>query len=592
MKISRLFSLPAFGSCALAAALCAAAAGQSFSAPKLSVPKPKLSASGTAADGAASSDRLRIAAKFFCLDKSSFAKIKGGLDIGPEDLHPCTGKSPGIYVARCVFTEPGGAIYQEHVSIGQMCPEYADALKDYNGPVPQFQCDYLHAMENGQGVSFFESFNGGKGVLFPYTLAQQKSYLAQTYCDSAFADRQFLKWSKEPDKINDAYRLAIKTFFWQHPPIPLGGSSYLVGGNPSAVLSWYPYLRPLLFLKLANEANEQKMVRAVAGKMKTLQESGLNKVPGGYALARVNAWLDSFFDHSKPSAANPAAPADPASPLILPKNGPAPDLSPMLSKPEVFLSPKFSQYSSPPLPSLDDAAAVKEENFGARGISAAAARLENEYKIDFWHYFGMSRTIGNPGAALQYAIQQKSGTCGVESQYEALRAHGVKDITPAAMAQEAYKNGWYGENDPERGVSATFTGTLLPYSNKLLAAHGMTRTTIIYNATTRDLEDSLAKGGGAIVALSSKRFWENKPGPVDHAVYVSGAELGSDGKIWGYYVNDTGTGEGMRFVPAQEFEEAWENHKGNGFMVSLDPNAKPPKVELKPTPEQLKTYLK
>ncbi|HVA67016.1 MAG TPA: hypothetical protein VNK24_08855 [Elusimicrobiota bacterium] len=591
MKISRRFSLPAFGSCALALALCAAAAGQSFSAPKLSIPKPKLSAPGAFKGAAADSDRLHITAKFFCLDKAGFAKIKGGLPIGPEDLSACTGKSPGIYVARCAFTHPDGAIYQEHIDIGQMCPDYAGVLKNYDGPVPQFQCDYLHTMEDGQDVSFFESFNGGKDVLFPYTLAQQKSYLAQTYCDSAFADRQFLKWSKEPDKINDAYRLAINSFFWQQSPIPLAGSSYLVSGDPSARLSWYPYLQPLLALKKANEASEQNMVNAVAGKMKALQESGLNKVPGGYALARVNAWLDSFFDHSKPNSGDPAAPTAPASPLILPKKGPALDLGPMLSKPEVFLSPKFSHYSSPPLPSLGDAKAVKEENFGARGIKAAAVRLENEYKIDFWHYFGMSRTIGDPGAALQYAIHQKSGTCGVESQYEALRAHGIK-ADPAALAKQAYASGWYGENDPERGVSATFTGTLLPYSNKLLAAHGMTRTTIIYNATTRDLQDSLAKGGGAIVALSSNRLWDDKPGPVDHAVYVSGAELGSDGKVWGYYVNDTGTGEGMRFVPAQEFEEAWENHKGNGFMVSLDPNAHPPKVELKPTPEQLKTYLK
>jgi len=587
MKISRRSSTSAFGSCALALALCAAAAGQSFSAPKLSVPKPKLSAPGASQGAASGADRIHMTYKYFCLNKGSYAKLKGNLAVGPADLHPCTADSPGVYVARCVFTAPGGGAYQEHVDTSQQCPDLAGALKSYDGPVPQFQCDYLHALAADQGVDFRGNFNGGKGVNFPYSPAQQKSYLAETYCDAGFAHQQFLKWAKEPEKINDAFMLAIKTFFWER--VPLGGS-YLTGMELPRPVSWYPYLHPLLILKIANEASEQKMVNAVAGKMKALNDSGLNKVPGGYALARVNAWLDHFFDHSKPGAADPAAPAVPASPLILPKNGPRPDLGPMLSKPEVFLSPKFSKNASPPLPSLSDDKAVKQENFGARGIKAAATRLANEYKIYFWHYFGMSRTIGDPGAALQYAIHQKSGTCGVESQYEALRAHGMK-ADPAALAKQAYANGWYGENDLYAGVSAPFEGTLMPDSDKLLKAHGLP-SLIIYNATTRDLQDSLAKGGGAIVALSSNRFWDNKPGPVDHAVYVSGAELGSDGKVWGYYVNDTGTGEGMRFVPAQEFEEAWENHKGNGFLVSLDPRANPPKVELKPAPQQLKTCLK
>jgi len=247
------------------------------------------------------------------------------------------------------------------------------------------------------------------------------------------------------------------------------------------------------------------------------------------------------------------------------------------------LRPTVAALFSPPPPPLGDAAAVKEENFGARGLAAAAQRLEDDYKIAYWHYFDLSRTVGRPAAALPYALLQKSGSCGVASQYEALRARGI-EVDVAALAKEAYRNGWYGENDPGTGVRSAQTGTSLADSNKLLSAHGLP-SLIIYRATVKDLEDSIVHGGGAIVSVSAERLWNGTPGlPDDHSLYVSGAEVAGDGRVLGYYVNDTGTGEGMRFVSAALFDQAWEDKTGHGFLVSLDANAHPPQVELAPAP--------
>ncbi len=535
-----------------------------------------------------SSGRLHLDYAYECLNKGDYDTLKKSLAVvGPADLHPCKSGETQVYVARCSVTGPGGAAYRERVNIAQTCPEMAGVLKDYDGPVPQFQCDFLHAMPNV--MAFMLSFDGVKSQpsmpVVPYTPAQQKSYLAQTYCEAGYAHAQYLKWAKEPKKINDAFSLSIQAFLWQR--VPLGGSYLVKGKKTSIPVSWYPYLRPLLVVSKADKAREQEMVRAVAGKIKTLEASGLNQE--NFGLMRMKAWLGGLFDQSQAGKGGQAVLAGPGSLLVLPKKVPGPDLSPLFSKSDRSLRPKYAR-GAPPLPSLDNAAAVKQENFGARGIEAAMSRIKQEYEITFWHYFGMSTTIGHPLVALPYIVHQKSGTCGVESQYEALRAHDIS-ANPAALAQEAYKNGWYGENDPQAGISSPFEGTEMPNSNQLLTAHHLP-SKLIYQATTRDLKQSIAYGGGAIVALRSNRLWDDKPGPVDHAVYVSGAELGSNGKILGYYVNDTGTGEGMRYVPAQQFEEAWEDKTGHGFLVSLDRNAKPPKVELKPKPAQLTTYLK
>ncbi|MCX5789503.1 MAG: hypothetical protein NTX64_13515 [Elusimicrobia bacterium] len=71
------------------------------------------------------------------------------------------------------------------------------------------------------------------------------------------------------------------------------------------------------------------------------------------------------------------------------------------------------------------------------------------------------------------------------------------------------------------------------------------------------LNDDLKRTGDAIVAVNVKKFW-NIGQSGGHAVYVTGAEADSKGKIVGYYVNDTGTGEAERFVPRDQFMKSWK----------------------------------
>lgn len=74
-----------------------------------------------------------------------------------------------------------------------------------------------------------------------------------------------------------------------------------------------------------------------------------------------------------------------------------------------------------------------------------------------------------------------------------------------------------------------------------------------------ELVQALKNGQPVEVTVSARVLWK-KPGPLAmHAVLVTGAKVGRDGAVEGYYVNDTGAliPEYARFVPKRDFEQAW-----------------------------------
>jgi len=48
-----------------------------------------------------------------------------------------------------------------------------------------------------------------------------------------------------------------------------------------------------------------------------------------------------------------------------------------------------------------------------------------------------------------------------------------------------------------------------------------------------------------------------------HVVVITGAELGRNGELLGYYINDTGTNDAGRFVTAKQFLDAWHAYAKN-----------------------------
>jgi hypothetical protein len=175
---------------------------------------------------------------------------------------------------------------------------------------------------------------------------------------------------------------------------------------------------------------------------------------------------------------------------------------------------------------------------------------------------GGTRTIGNPSLRARYAyLQTGGGTCGLGAQVEVLADAEEVPADPeklAAKEKELYvraRSAGYlvgSAADPEflkhTGTSAERLGDLLdrPVSKKFWAADD-------------DLFKAVSTGRMIIILADSEGFW-NAPQfrGGRHIVVITGAEVErSTGKLLGYYVNDTGTNEGGRFVDASQFLGAW-----------------------------------
>ena len=65
-----------------------------------------------------------------------------------------------------------------------------------------------------------------------------------------------------------------------------------------------------------------------------------------------------------------------------------------------------------------------------------------------------------------------------------------------------------------------------------------------------------------IIGADTERLWnDRKFRGGGHFVAVTGAEMDrKSGKPLGYYINDTGTNEGGRFITLKQFNAAWHRH--------------------------------
>jgi hypothetical protein len=221
----------------------------------------------------------------------------------------------------------------------------------------------------------------------------------------------------------------------------------------------------------------------------------------------------------------------------------------------------------------------KGENFNLGDLRRGLDRISAEAKVAIWHALGMTQTVGNPEQKVPLVFRQYNGTCGIAALTQYMQAHGQK-VTVQELSKISRDRGisdFSGDNPGSWGATGAEGQAAQTYGYHSDDSFWMTfppgakenKSDPYYdgyikryqNQDQKRLEDAIRANRGAIVSVASKVLWgplDKWPAYPDHYVYVTGEEINSStNKILGYYINDSGTGEGGRFVDAKTFLRAW-----------------------------------
>lgn len=169
-------------------------------------------------------------------------------------------------------------------------------------------------------------------------------------------------------------------------------------------------------------------------------------------------------------------------------------------------------------------------------------------------------TLGNPVAALAAfnhlastrasgSVQQSYGNCGIESARQLLDASG-NARTEIDVLQEAINNG-NAVDDPDpyqRG------GTSPQGRQNILTNNGVSSS--LQDQNPENIKQAVVEGKGVITSHDAGVLWGDPTVSGGHAVVVTGVKYDSSGNVSHYVINDTGAGQGMREVPATQFENS------------------------------------
>ena len=275
---------------------------------------------------------------------------------------------------------------------------------------------------------------------------------------------------------------------------------------------------------------------------------------------KVAAKLDKLYTGGSGGGATPVS-AVPGAPA----KGVSASYRALPMKPSAYGKEKPEAAKAPPvLPESSPAAAAKR-NYFARGYQEGMKRLADEARVEAWHLSGYSKTVGEPEGKAGFVEQQQGDSCGVGAQQQAMAVRG--DPTPlATLAQQSHLLGVYKESVTEQGkLEGTTTWDQM---GQIARFHGYTIRKKLGDAGAKDLKAAIYENSDAVVRTRVAKLWNDNTLPADagHFVLVTGLEeRAKDGKVLGYYINDTGTGEGGRYVPARDFERAF-----SGQLLEID----------------------
>jgi hypothetical protein len=196
---------------------------------------------------------------------------------------------------------------------------------------------------------------------------------------------------------------------------------------------------------------------------------------------------------------------------------------------------------------------------GAPGEDAAP---EDTKRVDALRRAGKTATIGDVSRRAGYVFRQTGNTCGIGAQIQVLADLG--EVPPDPVKLKAKEDELY-----DRAVSrGYFTGSAADPERRTHGGNDWNHfgdlldrpINRLYERNGADLVKAISSGHMVLVTVDSGILWNaTKAMGSDHFIAVTGVELDRETKQpIGYYINDTGTGEGGRFVGAKQFIDSWK----------------------------------
>lgn len=313
-------------------------------------------------------------------------------------------------------------------------------------------------------------------------------------------------------------------------------------------------------------------------------EEGVN--PAAQTLARLGprvAKLESTLGLGAPTTPAPApvrrVPAELPSPGAIDTAGVvappiAPDIAPrseveaLLAKP--VLSGSMAKVRTVPPPSQPapegSAAGGRFSNTpwetGVLGGPGWKEEIGDRVQAHVKHLFGETKTVGDPDRRAGLMQKIEGANCGVVYQQQVLAEAGLLPPGDAGDIERALSKQAGAEGDArEHGLGWSDVGRLLV--ERGVPVRSYTR------ASDERLLAAAASGRMLIVGVEPGTFWRDpRRGRGNHAVLVTGAEVDKAGKVVGFFVNDSGTGDAGRYVPVELFLSAFAKD-GRNFVEVL-----------------------
>jgi uncharacterized Zn-binding protein involved in type VI secretion len=172
----------------------------------------------------------------------------------------------------------------------------------------------------------------------------------------------------------------------------------------------------------------------------------------------------------------------------------------------------------------------------------------------------MGATLGNPAAgaaAFQAAAagrtsggtQQSYQNCGVESTRQLINQATGASITEDALLSSSLSAG-HAVQEPSLADSG---GTSPTSRSAILAENGVASN--LQPATMDNIVQAVAERRGVVTSHEVLHLWGG-PQSGSHAIVVTGVEFNSAGNVANVIINDTGTGQGSRSVPAAQYQRS------------------------------------
>jgi hypothetical protein len=171
---------------------------------------------------------------------------------------------------------------------------------------------------------------------------------------------------------------------------------------------------------------------------------------------------------------------------------------------------------------------------------------------------------------------QSYNNCGVESSRQLINQANGTNVSENALLQNAINNGWAGGTPGSPPVFAN-GGTGPAGRQAILAGSTPPIASTIQPSNITNLGLAGAQGQGVIANVDAAFLWNNVPGVATpppgslHAVVVTGVEYDDAGNPVNVFINDTGTGQCGRAVPAAQWNQAVNAHPAPALNVTTNP---------------------